>query len=274
MKNIAIIIILLFVSGLSSCSYDYEMPDYSNAAPLYTIKDLPTEVEREWRQKAIEHGLDLSISQERWEIDVKEKDENGNILYEGTPRFQAANVARDLEIKVRCMGRLKNTDWNYYEICAFRLSTIYKLVISPIPLTVEISKDNTYTIELPSVTEQVYKYDITYGGDVVLLMIDIEKELGYEPSEARMILTEKDTDGNILYQGYKQNVSSVSVSQKGAQTVEAVIECYGWPKGNYNRKVHIGTLKFEEPLRLKEINDKQTVLTTDMPYTFIKQPDI
>lgn len=268
MKNITIII--LFLLSLSSCSYDYEMPNYSNATPLYSIKELPAGIQKEWRRIAISHGLDLNISQEKWETVVTEKNAKGDILYKGSPRIQADNTACSLEVAFRCLGRFKKTDWEYYEICTFKLSTAYDLAISPISCIVEISKDNTYTVEPPPASEQVYRYNITYGSDVTMLIINTTESLGYDVSGAEMIITEKNKDGRVLFRGYRQNVNEMSVSKKGAQTVEVAIESYGWPKGNHNQRVKVGTLQFDEPIELKTISNKTMKLTTNMPSTFVR----
>lgn len=266
MKNITIITVLSLVLCVSACTYDYEMPDYSNAAPLYSIKELPTEVKQEWRQIAMEHGLNLDISKEQWGIIVTEKNEKGDILYEGIPRVNADNTARILEVSFQCLGRLGSFDWNYYEICRFKLSTVYKLKVSPIPCVVEITTDNAYTVE--SSSEMIYTYNVTYGVDVTLVIIDTIESLGYKISKAKMIITEKDKNENILFQGYKKNVSGQIISQKGAETIEITIEFYGWPKGTYTNEVKVGTLTFD-PLDLKDINNQETVLTINIPYTIV-----
>lgn len=116
MKMIRIAIILFMVSILSSCSYDYQMPDYSKATPLYLIEEIPTDVKSAWREIAVDYGLNLNIAQEKWEVLVCERDEKGNILYEGIPRGKADHFARSLEVSVRCLGLLKTYMNKYVSI--------------------------------------------------------------------------------------------------------------------------------------------------------------
>lgn len=269
MKNISISTVFLFVLGLISCTYDYEMPDYSNATPRYIINELPTKIKNEWRQIATGYGLDLSISQEKWETIVTEKNAKGDTIYQGIyGNHKVDKKVTNIEVSFVCLGRFSENDWNYYEICRFNMQSKYELKISPNQCVVEINESTSYTVERPPTSEQVFKYSITYGSDITKILFDILNSIGYDISETKIAAIEKDKDGNILLRKYLRFYDEFNISKKGAQTVEIEIELYGWPKGNYNEKL-IGTLKFDEPLLLKDINNKKIILTADMPHTFI-----
>lgn len=273
MKRIKIILLSIFSCIFSSCEYDYIMPDYSKASPLYLIEELPTDVKSAWRELAVDYGLNLSVAQEKWEFLVCEKDEKGNILYEGRPREKADHFARSLEVSVRCLGRLKTYIDEYYEICRFKILNNYQLEVSPVPCIVSITKDDNYIID--EGIENVYLYNITYGSDITQLIIDEVESLGYSVSNTNILVTEKDKNGKVLYQGTeKLEGEEMSLSETGAQTLDVSIEIYGWPKGIYDEKVKIGILKFDKSFKLKDINNKTLMLTEEMSHSFdILLPD-
>lgn len=267
MKMIRIAIILFMVSILSSCSYDYQMPDYSKATPLYLIEEIPTDVKSAWREIAVDYGLNLNIAQEKWEVLVCERDEKGNILYEGIPRGKADHFARSLEVSVRCLGLLKTYMNKYYEICRFKILNNYQLKISPIPCIVSITKDDNYMID--ENIEKVYLYNISYGLDISQLIIDEVESLGYSVSYTNILVTEKDKNGKILYQGKEKLGGEESApSEIGAQTLDVSIEIYAWPKGIYDEEVRIGILKFDKSFELEDVNNKTLVLTQETPNHF------
>ena len=97
-KILKYIIFVLSAMSIHACSYDYEMPDLSNAAPTYSVGGVSEELRQVLIEDAKEYGLTFEYSAEHWRTIVKEKDEKGNILYEGEPRGIADKNANTLQV--------------------------------------------------------------------------------------------------------------------------------------------------------------------------------
>ena len=104
-KILKYIIFVLSAMSIHSCSYDYEMPDLSNAAPTYSVGGVSEELRQVLIEDAKEYGLTFEYSAEHWRTIVKEKDEKGNILYEGEPRGIADKNANTLQVSYVCSCR-------------------------------------------------------------------------------------------------------------------------------------------------------------------------
>ena len=256
MKNIAILLLLL---GLVSCTYDYEMPDYSNIRPTYHI-EMSDDIKTEWEQIASKYLPDAK----KINIEVTERDKNGNILYRGTARKEADYSAYDLEVTAIC---ITSAFTEPYEICRFKLPTKYPLRISPGASVIKIDTNTDYSIELPPISERITAYDISYDSEVESLIKNtIEKiyHTFYTFEKSEIIITENDENGDILYQGNKES----SVSQKGTKTVNIAIEIYGIPKGGNYPITQMGILKFEDPIDLEDLTSQKKILTANMKHAF------
>lgn len=256
MKNIVILLLLL---GLVSCTYDYEMPDYSNIRPTYYI-EMSDDIEAEWEQIASKYLPDAK----KIDIEVTERDKNGNILYRGTARKEADYNAYNLEVTAIC---ITSAFTEPYEICRFKLPTKYPLKISPGASVIKIDTNTDYSIELPPISDRITAYDISYDSEVESLIKNtIEKiyHTFYTFEKSEIIITENDENGDILYQGNKES----SVSQKGTKTVNIAIEIYGIPKGGSYPITQMGILKFEDPIDLEDLTSQKKILTANMKHAF------
>lgn len=256
MKNIAILLLLF---GLASCTYDYNMPDYSNIRLTYYI-ETSDDIETEWEQITSKYWPDAN----EINIEVTERDKNGNVLYRGTPRKEADYSTYALEVAAICTTSAFTEP---YEICRFKLSTKYPLKISPVGTVIKIDTNTDYSIELPPISDRITAYDISYDSEVESLIkntIDKIYHTFYTFEKSKIIITENDENGDILYQGNKESL----VSQKGTKTVNIAIEIYGIPKGGSYPITQIGILKFEDPIDLEDLTSQKKILTANMKHEF------
>ena len=262
-NNIIIVVALLSVC---SCNNDYQYPDLSNATPIYSIKDINSEVRSLWIEEAKQYGLSFDVSREKWVPVVEEMDINGNILYSGVSRGRADHNAKELRVGYICQQRVSTVDNNYYDVCTFWLEKRYKLEISPITCDVVVSTSDNYSIKEADSSKKVYPYNLTWDGSVVQLMIKTCETLGYEISGTQLNVVEKDKEGNTIYSGTPKNNSETKyISHLGAYTLDAIIEFYGWPEDNkYRDKAKVGAVSFSL-IKLSPFVD--IVLTTDMEYS-------
>lgn len=256
MKNITMLLLLL---GLASCTYDYEMPDYSNIRPTYHI-EMSDDIETEWEQIASKY----LPGTKKINIEVIERDKNGNILYKGAARKEADYNAYDLEVTGIY---ITSAFTDSYEICRFKLPTKYPLRVSPNISIINIDTNTDYCFELPPISDRITVYDISYDSEVESLIKNtIEKmyHTFYTFEKSEIIVTENDENGNILYQGNKES----SVSQKGTKTVNIAIKIYGIPKGGSYPVTQMGILKFEDSIDLEDLTSQKKILTANMKHAF------
>lgn len=277
-----ILYILCDIAFFVACTYDYNMPDMSNATPHGPSASEPS------YYYGVTYGSDVTslimeeIKQLGYEIaTIKkiaiEKDRNGNILVEkqmpnGSDCIESKQGASTVEVVIKCEGWPKGSYDNRTVVCT--------LSFTPFDLkendgkSITLTADLPYTLELLPDSERIYNYKVTYGYGITSLMIKTVESLGYEIAGNKILMTEKDENGNIINQKYKPNGDELIYSSKGAVTVEFAIEIEGWPKGSYDNKSIVCSLIFEETFDLKAINNQTLTLTTNMPYSISTEKDI
>lgn len=253
------------LAGFNSCSNDYDMPDLSNACPMYHVGEIPNDVKSSWKDIAREYGLTFEVASEKWESVVEELDNNDNVIYSGVARGRADHNATKLKVGYVCKCRISTIDNNYYEVCTFWLNNIYELHISPIIVEVNMTSSSSYTVKAASDSQKRYPYDLTWDGSVTSLMINTTEQVGYEISGTEKEVVEKDSNGNVIYQGApKGNSATGYITHAGTATMDVLILFFGWPKGTYNNKTHVGTITFPN---IKMSANAKIVLNADMDYT-------
>ena len=259
------IIIVAALLSVCSCNNDYQYPDFSNVTPIYSIKDINSEVRSLWIEEAKQYGLSFDVSREKWVPVVEEMDISGNALYSGISRGRADHNAKELKVGYICKQRVSTVDNNYYDVCTFWLEKRYKLEISPFTCEVIVSTSDKYSIKEPDSSKKICPYNLTWGGSVVQLMINTCETLGYEICWTQLNVVEKDKEGNIIYNGTpNKNSNTKYISHQGAYTIDAIIEFHGWPKSTYSNITKVGEVSFPSIILSPFID---IVLTTDMDYT-------
>ena len=263
-KILKYIIFVLSAMSIHSCSYDYEMPDLSNAAPTYSVGGVSEELRQVLIEDAKEYGLTFEYSAEHWRTIVKEKDEKGNILYEGEPRGIADKNANTLQVSYVCSCMLQTANWNYYDICQFDFQKEFKLEISPQTCEAKLTIGDTYTKKVAD--NHPYTYNVDRSN---LPVIDKAESLGYRIADVIMYITEKDDAGNQIKRFRHKTIDGYIITV-GAEYIDVEVEILGFQ--NYSNKVVVGTYYFTN-ISLAEINGTTLNLTTDMEHEFYLPSD-
>lgn len=253
------IALVLSAMAIHSCSYDYEMPDLSNAAPTYSVSGVSEELRQVLIEDAKEYGLTFEYAAEHWRTIVREKDEHGNILYEGEPRGKADKNATMLQVSYICSCMLQTANWNYYDICQFDFQKDFMLEISPYTCEVRLTSGDAYT-KKPA-DSRPYTYNVDRSN---LPVIGKAESLGYNIADVKMYITEKDTNGNQIRR-FQHEAIDGNIIAVGAEYIDVEVEILGFQ--NYN-KVVIGTYYFKN-ISLTGINGTMLYLTTDMEHEFV-----
>ena len=266
MKKLILGIIGACIMGVCSCTYDYEMPDTSNLSRQYSIESkISDELISRWEEEVgSEYNLNLSNPEKnewkylesKWELIVIEKDKNGTILYEGEPRSRVEYNTYSMDIAYICYVRL-NRRSEYLEYARFKIPESYQLNSTPIPTNIYIDDEMFINciVDYPTESDRVYAYNIECDSSIYNMVNSLG--LSFETSD--LVVTEKDENGNILYQGDIEKhygLEDYHISAKGTITVEVLI--------NLNQG---GILKFNEAFLLKDFGNKTLLLTLNNDYT-------
>lgn len=255
-KILKYIIFVLSAMSIHSCSYDYEMPDLSNAAPTYAVSGVSKELRQVLIEDAKEYGLTFEYAAEKWRTIVKEKDDKGNILYEGEPRGLADKNANTLQVSYVCSCRLQTFNRNYYDICQFDFQKEFKLEIGPYTCEAKLTIGDTYTKKIAD--NHPYTYNVDHSK---LPVIDKAESLGYEIADVIKYITEKDDSGNQIKRFQHRTIDGY-ITTVGAKYIDVEVEILGFPN-----KVVVGTYYFTN-ISLAEIDGTTLYLTTDMEHEF------
>ena len=251
--------LVLSAMTIHSCSYDYEMPDLTNAAPTYSVSSVSGELRQVLIEDAEEYGLTFKYAAEHWRTIVREKDDNGHILYEGEPRGKADRNATRLEVSYICSCMLQTANWNYYDICQFDFQKGFKLEISPYACEAGLTSDDTYIKRVAD--EHPYIYNVDYRN---IRVVAKAESLGYNITDVKMYITEKDVNGNQIRRFQHKTIDGDIISV-GAEYIDVEIELY-------SSKEVIGIYYFTN-ISLAEIDDTTLYLSTDMDYEFYVPSD-
>lgn len=258
------ITLVLSAMTIHSCSYDYEMPDLSNAAPTYSVSGVSEDLRQVLIEDAKEYGLTFKYAAEQWRTIVREKDEHGNILYEGGPRGKADKNATILQVSYICSCMLQTANWNYYDICQFDFQKDFKLEISPYACEASLTSRDTYTKKVADKHPYIYNVDRSN-----LPVIAKAESLGYKIADVEMYITEKDDAGNQIRR-FQHSTIDGNIITVGAKNIDVEVIIYGFQ--NYYDKVVVGTYYFTN-ISLAEIDGTTLILTTDMEHEFYLPSD-
>ncbi len=256
------ITLVLSAMTIHSCSYDYEMPDLSNAAPTYSVSGVSEELRQVLIEDAKEYGLTFKYAAEQWRTIVREKDEHGNILYEGDPRGKADKNATILQVSYICSCMLQTANWNYYDICQFDFLKDFKLEISPYACEASLTSRDTYTKKVAD--NHPYSYNVDSSQ---LPCIKLAESVGYKIMDVKMYITEKDGTGNVLREFKHRSVDGM-IYTTAARYIDVRVEVYGAEPYNTDI-ILVGTYRFSN-ISLKEINGTTLMLSTDMEHELEK----
>lgn len=260
-KNIIFAIVGLLT--LNACTYDYDMPDYSNAAPLYTIGGIPDDLRPSLIEDAKKYGLTLEYAGAGWRTVVREKDDLGNVLYEGEPRKKADRYATKLEISYICSCMLQIANWNYYDICQFDFQNEFKLEISPYICEAQLSYGDSYTVRVADNHPYIYNIDRSK-----LPVIAMAESLGKRIGGVKTYITEKDVKGNQIRRFQHETIDG-NIITVGAEYIDVEVKILG---SSNNDKSVIGTYFFTN-IPLAEIDGTTLCLNTDMKHEFYLPSD-
>lgn len=261
MKNLTIIIAALLCLSLTACtSYEYDMPDTSNAYPTYSVKELPDDLENELSKIASTYGLTLHYANVKWRTIVHEKDASGNKLYEGEPRKKASKNATTLSVSYIATCMISNSS-RYYDICQFDFEKEFPLAIAPHSTAVKVAKGDKYTARRPD------NYPITFKIDRSDLPVSSKcNELGYNSiADVDVYYAIKDAQGDTTSRAeYDSDRGIITTANNKYADIEVRIIGFD----NRYMKSDVGAFFFRD-IPLEDINNSTIHLTTDMDYEFV-----
>lgn len=207
-------------------------------------------------------------------INVIEKDKDGNILYQGEKPGNHGELglsqkgAKFINIYIDFYGYHREL-YPFEDATqlgtiifseAFELAEIQNQILT-------LTTQNPYSVELVPKSDLTYIYSVTYESDILNLMRDMSGSFDLSFYKCEINITEKDGNGNVLYQGIQQ-VHQTHATSKGTQSIEIYISVYG--KGN----IKVGVIRFNEAFTIDDINNQLLTLTTACSYTIEMNEDI
>jgi hypothetical protein len=256
---------------LFSLSFDKDF-ELSRATPFVQHINISVTMEDKYTMKYhclpyIVHGSghalnvthDLGCEFLGYEITIAEKDDKGNILYQGESKNAhgysiSESGAKQLEVYIDFYGRPTGTTTELhmgilkYEI---PLKETEKNDISLINYQYTFEPDNNMW------------YIINLGGPSTS---DIVKEMGYEFAHSGIAkIVEKDKDRKILYEGLRTSHPSLeySIAAQGSKTLDVYIDFYG--RHGASSEIKLGSIKFEN-IPLNEFGET-IIYLNDYQYT-------
>lgn len=243
----AYIFIACMAMFFSSCSYDYDMPDMSNAKASVSCSvtdDLTEKLKSEALETVKnEYGYNpYEYSQERWEESYTFKDASGNILSEG----QEAK-AKTLSLDYTFTGRISDTNWTYYKLCSFHFEKAVNVVIKPATNEFTFDVGDQYTLSLGELEGLSY-YTLSVSDFYLNVLLDDIENMGYTSGQIKYYynVTEKDANGNVMSEITRDNSGPFLTT---AKTIEITLEIT--KNGAVGSKGEtLITYKFEKPFTL------------------------
>ena len=261
-RYIKLILSALSIWAFNACTYDYEMPDYSDAVgAIYSVGKVSSEMQQALIKDVKDYDLDLIFQSgtEQWRTVVREKDKNGVILYEGEPRGKADKNATTLEVSYVYSCMFKIADWGCYDICHYDFQKKFKLEISPFAHDAKLSLGDSYIAKEAPNCLSIYTVEHTLSA-IAAAKAD---SLGYKFTDVNMYITEKIEERNILRSlDYRNNRKTEDIL-----TIGKYIDVEVKVNGSYNAiNVPLGAFHFENV----PIGNKTAIkLTENMDHEFM-----
>lgn len=275
MKIINKLYLPFFLLFITSCTYEYIMPDMSNATPHPPKASEPSyEYFVTWNMEftsfMVEELEKFGYEGYNNKI-ITEKDQNGNILFQGDVNYGTTKSqpgAKTIEVGIEYYGWPKGFH-GIGKAIKIGIYTFGPFILEEITgKEIILSQNMPFTFKSLLHDADRFLYNITLGDDVRKKLVEIAESLGYEYAGRDIIMTEIDKDGFRFHEKYWSSIYENYYSQEGAIKLEIKIKLRGKIGSSF---YNLGILKFDEPLLLKDICNQNAILTLDMPYTFIKQ---
>ena len=262
MKKYSYIIILAVLLGFCSCSYEYEMPDYSNAMTPYEKKLLENGIEKKFREEYSKYDIEV-VNIDIQEEHAIEKDASGSVIYDGDARGRTNIRSKKLELSYAVNHRVKPKGGHYQDVVGYYQRS-FNIDVSPFDVKAKITND--------MLTYIPYFYSVSRN-KFVSTIVDKAQALSFEIADAITYVTERDKEKKELIRFEHDPLQGMVASQRGAESIDVEVEVYGWPKDegrvNYNKIQKIGTFVIKD-IFLSEINNSTLELTDDMKYEFVR----
>ena len=261
MKKYSHIIILALSLVVCSCSYEYEMPDHSNAVTFYEKTELEKGIENIVRDEFSKYGIN-AIKIDIQEEHAIEKDASGSVIYDGDARGRANIRSKTLDLSYAVNHHVKCGDGKYQPVVAY-YQRAFKIEVSPFDVKASVSND---MLQIPYCV-----YLVTRQQSFNKMIIDKAQELSYEFADNITYVTEQDKERTDLFHYEYDSADGMIATQIGAESIAVDIEIYGWPKDDYrvyyDKKQKIGTFKFS--FILDEISNIFDI-TAETQYEFVE----
>ena len=262
MKKYSHIIILALSLVFCSCSYEYEMPDYSNAVTFYGKTEMEKGIENKIREEFSKYGIN-AIKIDIQEEHAIEKEANGNILYDGDARGRVNIRSKTLDLSYAVNHEVKCGGGKYQPVIAY-YQRAFKIEVSPFDVMASVSN------EMFQIPYRVYM--VTRQQSFNKMIIDKAQELSYEFADVITYVSERDNERTDLLRYKCDSSDGMIATQIGAESIVVDIEIYGWPKDEYrvyyDKKQKIGTYIYK--FTLDEISNIFDI-TAETQYDFIEE---
>lgn len=262
MKKYSHIIILALSLVFCSCSYEYEMPDYSNAVTFYGKTEMEKGIENKIREEFSKYGIN-AIKIDIQEEHAIEKEANGNILYDGDARGRVNIRSKTLDLSYAVNHEVKCGGGKYQPVIAY-YQRAFKIEVSPFDVMASVSN------EMFQIPYRVYM--VTRQQSFNKMIIDKAQELSYEFADVITYVSERDNERTDLLRYKYDSSDGMIATQIGAESIVVDIEIYGWPKDEYrvyyDKKQKIGTYIYK--FTLDEISNIFDI-TAETQYDFIEE---
>lgn len=254
MKKYSHIIILALSLVVCSCSYEYEMPDYSNAVTRYDKTQLESGIENKIRETYSKYGIEV-VNIDIQEEHAIEKDASGSVIYDGDARGRANIRSKTMDISYVVNHRVKPKGGHYQDVVGYYKRS-FNINVSPFDVKAIVTNDMlTYIPHFYSVSRNNF----------VGVIIDKAHELGYELMDAVTYVTERDKEKKDLIRYEHDPLKGMVASQMNAEYLYVEIDILG------RKKKKLGTFVFNE---FKLSGFDKIELTTDMQYEFVEEPGL
>ena len=218
MKKYSHIIILALSLVVCSCSYEYEMPDYSNAVTRYDKTQLESGIENKIREAYSKYDVE-AVNIDIQEEHAIEKDISGSIIYDGNARGRANIRSKTLELSYAVNHRIRLGGGHYQPVVTYYQRS-FDIDVSPFEVKASVTNEK---LQIPFylywVTKQSFNNTI----------FDKVDELSYELADAKIYVTELDKEKKDLLRyehedPYGKPFQPPVLSQIGAEYIFVEIE--------------------------------------------------
>ena len=268
-KHIIGAVLLVVPALLASCEYEYDMPDMSGVEYHYTVDSLPQGLEEELIRKTEETGRPMETFGARMAPVVREKDAQGNVLYEGPARGTVDERAQTIQLGYQCEARLPEDltiadrlSDTYYGMSCFWFDRSYPVEISPAGMRLRVKSTDAYTADLAA-GSAVYSVSNEFA---TVILADVEAA-GYESPSVAYTFEERDAQGHVVRTIEPSSIGHYHFAgDAAARSVAISLTVMAKPPHVY-RWEELFTYTFTKPFALNVFKVNNFVLSPDLAYT-------